>query len=101
MIQLDGQLIYEAQRRMNGANVHLLKQMIFAYEQAVDLHNAGWPGHKVYQTACEEELRDYLMSGRSRRRSTITLRVGDDRRKRIRWFRVFELFSAGNRAKQR
>jgi len=42
---------------MNGANVHRLKEMIFAYEQAVDLHNRRGHTDVVYQIQSESRLR--------------------------------------------
>ena len=38
----------------------MMKQMIFAYEQAVDLHNQRWPGHEIYHIQCEARLRIYV-----------------------------------------
>ena len=60
MIQLDHQLVRNAERILNGANVHRLKEMIFAYQQAVDLHNRQWPKHEVYQIQSEAQLRRYV-----------------------------------------
>jgi hypothetical protein len=53
MIQLDHQLVRNAERILNGA-------MIFAYQQAVDLHNRQWPKHEVYQIQSEAQLRRYV-----------------------------------------
>jgi hypothetical protein len=38
MVRLDHQLIQKALCSIDGANVHRLKELIFAYEQAVDTH---------------------------------------------------------------
>jgi hypothetical protein len=43
MVRLDHQLLFAARKLFNGANVHRLKELIFAYEQAVDLHNRQAP----------------------------------------------------------
>jgi hypothetical protein len=59
-VVLDVHLIFEARRIMNGANVHKVKELIFAYEQAVLLHNIHWPAHDVYHIECEISLRRYL-----------------------------------------
>jgi hypothetical protein len=60
MIHLDNQLLSRARHLINGANVHRLKEMIFAYEQAVDLHNRQWPGHEIYRIENEGRLRLYV-----------------------------------------
>jgi hypothetical protein len=39
MRQLDHQLLSSANRLFTGENVHRLKHMIFAYEEAIDLYN--------------------------------------------------------------
>jgi hypothetical protein len=36
MVRLDHELVFEARRYITGANVHRVKKMIFAYEQAVN-----------------------------------------------------------------
>lgn len=61
MIELDQRLIFEAQRIIDATNVHRLKGMIFAYQQAVLLHNSGWPTHARYHLECEQELRQYIV----------------------------------------
>ncbi len=38
MIDLDHRLLYDARRLITGENVHRMKELIFAYEQAVSLH---------------------------------------------------------------
>ena len=60
MVQFDQQLLFAARRFMTGANVHPLKQLIFAYEQAVYLHNRQWPPHMIYQSESEQRLRRYV-----------------------------------------
>jgi hypothetical protein len=65
MVQLDMQLLFDARRLFNGANVHRLKEMIFAYEQAVDLHNHQQPKHEIYQMQSELRLRKYVLDCRS------------------------------------
>jgi hypothetical protein len=64
VVELDEQLICEARRIINGANVHTVKQLIFAYEQAVLLHNIHWPTHKAYHVECENDLRRYVVKSR-------------------------------------
>jgi len=46
VVYLDYNLIFEARRLINGANVHKLQQMIFVYEIAVSLHNDSKPGFR-------------------------------------------------------
>jgi hypothetical protein len=65
MILLDRQLLFEARHFITGANVHRVKEMIFAYEQAVELHNHNWPTHREYHTACEEALREFVFESRN------------------------------------
>ena len=60
MIFLDHMLIAEARRVSTGANVHFLRHMIFVYEQAVALHNAGRPAHQDYQSQYEQALRQFV-----------------------------------------
>jgi hypothetical protein len=67
LVQLDYALIYSARRLITGANVHCAKQLIFVYEQAVALHNDGWPLHQIYQEEHEEALRSFVVE-ESRRR---------------------------------
>ena len=55
---LDHQLLFEARRLIDGANVHLMKEMIFAYEQAIDLYNPT--GHRRYHREHETRLRSYV-----------------------------------------
>lgn len=62
MVDLDYGLIYRARHLITGANIHHVKRMIFAYKQAVQLHNDGWPGHSVYQQQYEEALRSFTQS---------------------------------------
>jgi hypothetical protein len=60
MVDLDHALIFHARRLINGANVHYLRELIFVYNQAVILHNAGWPTHVVYQDQYEKTLRQFV-----------------------------------------
>jgi hypothetical protein len=60
MIKFNQQLLFAARRLMTGANVHRLKELIFAYEQAVYLHNRQWPPHMIYQSESENRLRRYV-----------------------------------------
>ena len=61
MVQLDHRLMYDARRLITGANVHKVRKMIFAYEQAVDLHNHGWASHRKYHPQHERRLRCYVV----------------------------------------
>ena len=58
---LDHQLIFEARRMITGANVHRMKELIFAYEEAIDLHNRAWPAHRKYRREHEVRLRSYVI----------------------------------------
>jgi hypothetical protein len=60
MVKFDRQLLLTARRLATGANVHRLKQLIFAYEQAVYFHNRQWPPHMIYQSESEQRLRRYV-----------------------------------------
>jgi len=60
MVRLDHQLLFAARKLFNGANVHRLKELIFAYEQAVHLHNRNAPTHEVYRIHSELDLRKYV-----------------------------------------
>jgi hypothetical protein len=66
MIDLDHRLLYDARRLITGENVHRMKELIFAYEQAVSLHNAGWAVHtiSVYDPTTEIELRRSVLQHR-------------------------------------
>jgi hypothetical protein len=64
MVKLDTQLLFAAHRIIDGANVHDVNEMIFAYEQAVDLHNRAWRGHEKYQHQYELRLRIYISNHR-------------------------------------
>jgi hypothetical protein len=57
---LDQQLIASARRITTGANIHRVKELIFVYEQAVSLHNCGWPSHRIYQREHEIALRRFV-----------------------------------------
>jgi len=61
MVQLDTRLLLEAGRLVDGSNVHCLAEMIFAYQQAVKLHNCQHPGHEKYQDQYELTLRRYVL----------------------------------------
>ena len=57
---LDHCLIAEARKIATGANIHTIRHMIFAYEQAVALHNARRPTHEIYQIQYELALRRFV-----------------------------------------
>lgn len=69
MVRLDHQLIREARRLITAGNVHRVKQMIFAYEQAVDLHNRQWCSHAQYHDEYERALRAFVIAACRRRSS--------------------------------
>jgi hypothetical protein len=77
-IHLDQQLIASAHRITTGANIHHVKQLIFAYEQAVGLHNCGWPTHRVYRREHENALRQFV-ANESQLRFSSTNRSGVER----------------------
>ena len=60
MLKIDAQLLTNIRRLIDEANGHLVNEMIFAYEQAVDLHNRRWPKHEIYQIQSEMWLRSYV-----------------------------------------
>jgi hypothetical protein len=64
MVQLDKDLLFAADRIIDGANVHDLNEMIIAYKQAVHLHNSAWRGHEKYQHQYELRLRIYVCNHR-------------------------------------
>jgi hypothetical protein len=66
-VSLDHRLIYDARARTNGTNVHQMKELIFAYELAVSLHNDGHLfAHKCsdYDPTWEIELRKAVLKSR-------------------------------------
>src|SRR5262245_56287451 len=65
MIPLDETLLFSARNLSNSVNTHRLKQMIFAYEQAVELHNQQVPRHQIYQMRSEMELRNFVWESQS------------------------------------
>jgi hypothetical protein len=60
MIQLDHHLLFQARRLITSADVHRAKEMIFVYEQAVDLDNRQHPSRRVYPREHEGRLRCYV-----------------------------------------
>ena len=64
MVKFDQQLLFAARRLMTRANVHRLKELIFAYEQAVYLHNRQWAPHMIYPSESEQRLRRYVARAR-------------------------------------
>jgi hypothetical protein len=67
VVGLDHQLVFEARRFITAANVHRVREMIFAYEQAVDLHNRKWHCHSEYQEKYERDLRAFVAAERRQR----------------------------------
>lgn len=68
MVQLDHALFFRASRLVTGANVHRVKGLIFAYEQAVLLHNEGRRSHNIYHDQYEKELRQFVQENSFRKR---------------------------------
>jgi len=64
MVRLDTQLLFNACRLFDAENMDYLKEMILAYEQAVDLHNRCCPTHEIYQIRSEARLRKYVLESR-------------------------------------
>jgi hypothetical protein len=60
MVKFDQQLLFAARRLMTGANAQRLRELIFAYEQAVYFHNRQWAPHMIYQSESEQRLREYV-----------------------------------------
>jgi len=60
MVSLDYQLIHQAERLLDGANVHYLMGLIYNYQLAVDLHNRKCRHFEDYPTKYERKLRDYV-----------------------------------------
>jgi len=71
MVALDYQLLYCARKLVNGANVHHLGELIFAYEQAVALHNKHLPTHEIYRIQSELRLREYVHKSQDEIISTV------------------------------
>ena len=62
MVRLDEKLLLEAAHCIEASNVHLLEEMMFSYEQAVELHNAYSPDHAQYDAIHELRLRCYVVT---------------------------------------
>jgi hypothetical protein len=61
MVTLNRELVFLARTLFDASNVHRLKGMILAYEQAVDLHNHSWPARRVYHREPENRLRAFVL----------------------------------------
>jgi hypothetical protein len=61
MVRLDEKLLLDASRCVDGTNVHLLQELMFAYERAVELHSAHTQGHGRYDSIHELRLRSYVV----------------------------------------
>ena len=75
MQQVDAQLLADVCRLINAANLDWLKGMIFAYEQAVDLHNRHCAGHEIYRIESEARLRLYVVRQQGEAIKRITLEL--------------------------
>lgn len=64
MVHLDRRLLLQAERYVTGEDIHRVREMIFAYKQAVDLHNRHWSGHRKYKRRYETLLRRYVFRRR-------------------------------------
>jgi hypothetical protein len=80
MIHLDHRLVASARSLIMGANIDHATELIFAYEQAVSLHNHGAAGHVIYQEIHEDELRNFVtIEGGRRAQAAIRLWEGISR----------------------
>ena len=61
MVQLDQQLISYARRLFHDAELHYVQVLIFAYKEAIRLHNEQSPGHQIYRMQSELRLRKYVL----------------------------------------
>ena len=80
MVKFDQQLLFAARRLMKGSNVHRLKELIFAYEQAVYLHNRQWAPHMIYQSESEERLRRYVARAQRQLRGQAPVQPADSKK---------------------
>ena len=62
MVKLDAQLLLDADSLLNSDNISEVKELISAYEHAVDHHNRHCSGHDVYRMQSEMRLRQYVRS---------------------------------------
>jgi hypothetical protein len=57
MVVLDDKLLADARAFIGADDIHRMKELVVLYEEAVSLHNAGWPSHQVYDAHPERVLR--------------------------------------------
>ena len=62
MIYLDRELIFRVRQLITGANVHGVNTLLFQYEQAVALHNAGHRRYSRYPAQYEMQLREFVQT---------------------------------------
>jgi len=67
MVRLDEKLLFDARHSIDASNVHRLNEMVLAYQQAVELHNAQSKGHEQYDQVHELQLRSYVVTHRLRK----------------------------------
>lgn len=64
MVELDYLLLHQARHWITGANIHRMNELIFVYEQSVNLHNRQIPGYEIYRRKHEMDLRSYVVDCR-------------------------------------
>jgi hypothetical protein len=62
MVRIDHNLIHQARRLINGANIHQMNIYLLLYEKAVTLHNDGHPKHVDYHDHYERLLRQFVQA---------------------------------------
>ena len=62
MIYLDRELIFRVRQLVTGANVHGINTLLFQYQQAVALHNAGHRRYSRYPPQYENQLREFVQT---------------------------------------
>jgi hypothetical protein len=61
MIAVDQQLVAQALTCITDRqSSHYVRELIFGYQLAVNLHNRQWGRHVVYEDKYERELRDLV-----------------------------------------
>jgi hypothetical protein len=58
--EVDRQLLFDVRQVMSGANIHQAKTLIFAYEQAIELCNAGRVDYRHMPDHLEQQLRRFV-----------------------------------------
>lgn len=62
MVTLDQQLVQRAYACITDRqSSHEIRELVFSYMVAVELHNHQWGRHKIYQDHHERDLRDFVV----------------------------------------